>query len=165
MTSHATYEGFIEYIRDNGAYSGASDAYRAAEQVLEALGECLEVRVARQVAIELPTPFGLMLGGAHRDHDSLPSLDDLCERLADRTGMRLCFAVVQAGVVLEAIALTVRPKTLEVLRAALPEPLARMCEAPMVSAFTRPQLPRRPLTPAGFRTPRMRPPPLPTEWH
>ncbi len=140
----SSYEAFVLYVRENGGYPSSAAAYAACERVLDGLGASLDARVARRIAIELPTPFGLILGGAHRDHDSLPRLDDLCERLAAQNGTRLCFAVIEVGVVLEAIGFTVRKRTLDALRAALPLPrrIPPRPPRPHAPSFAEPALPR-----------------------
>ena len=95
---------FLARVRERGEYTSQDEAHQITEQVLDVLSERISPGEVKDLASQLPTPFGQALTVVEREQAENFGIEEFYRRVAERTGARPRTAQWDASAVLSTVA-------------------------------------------------------------
>ncbi|MEU0114646.1 DUF2267 domain-containing protein [Streptomyces bobili] len=95
---------FLARVRERGEYNSQDEAQQITEQVLDVLSERISPGEVKDLASQLPGPFGQKLTAVEREQAENFGIEEFYRRVAERTGARPRTAQWDASSVLSTVA-------------------------------------------------------------
>ncbi|MFD5266288.1 DUF2267 domain-containing protein [Streptomyces sp. NPDC058335] len=97
-------DAFLARVRERGEYHSQDEARQITEQVLDVLSERISPGEVKDLASQLPAPFGQALTAVEREQAENFGIEEFYRRVAERTGARPRTAQWDASAVLSTVA-------------------------------------------------------------